>query len=121
MDKIPFAKVFQASKNGDKIPFSLENERVIFSGDLFCEKNSSYVKLCGSLKGEILLVCDLSGDEFLTPLDETLQFYLSDGYISLDSKHFDDVIECKNGVIDLREILNSELEMIRCDYHTKEN
>ena len=121
MDKIPFIKVFQASKNGDRIPFSLINDKVTFSGDLSVERNSPYVKLHGSLKGEILLVCDLSGEEFLKPLDEALDFYLSDGYVSLDSEHFDDVIECKNGMIDLQEILQSELEMIRCDYHTKEN
>ena len=54
-------------------------------------------------------------------MDESLEFYLSDGVVHLESENFEDIIECEKGNIDLNEILNGELEMIRCDYHIKED
>ena len=65
------------------------------------------------------LVCDLSGEEYLDTLDNEVSFYLSNGKVSLDNEHFEEVVECENGSIDLEEILRGELEMIRCDYHIK--
>ena len=65
------------------------------------------------------MICDLSGETYFQNLNEVLDFYLSDGVISLESGNFSDIVECESGMIDLEEILRSELEMIRCDYHIK--
>lgn len=120
-NKIPFTKVFQSSKAGGKIDFLIEEEGVKCSGELFCDESfPDFVRLKGKLQGKITLICDLSGEEFVKTLDEDLAFYLSDGFITLDNEHFDDVFECSGGIIDLAAILKSELEMIRCDYHIKE-
>lgn len=123
--KIPFALV--AQRGDTPLEFSLQDGGVTFSGKLsqsrkFSSKNGRLVELKGELKGAISLVCDLSGDEFEKSLDESVCLWLSDGIYENDpSGEFLDVIECMGGVIDLKEICCSELELIRSDYHTKPN
>lgn len=119
---LAFQKILRACKNGEKIPFSIESDdkRVQLEGMLSHDKkHADLLKLSGVLKGSITLICDLSGEEYDRALHESLGFYLSDGIVNLDSEHFEDIFECKDGNINLSEILDSELEMIRCDYHTK--
>lgn len=118
--KIPFLRAFQACRNGEKIPFSLQKDSVKFEGFLSYDRSyRDFIRLDASLQGEMELVCDLSGEEYLETLDNEVSFYLSNGKVSLDNEHFEEVVECENGSIDLAEILRGELEMIRCDYHIK--
>ncbi|MBX7490572.1 hypothetical protein [Helicobacter turcicus] len=122
--QLAFQKAFQVCKNGEKIPFFVESDdkRVQLEGVLSYDKSHfDLLKLSGMLKGSIILICDISGEEYEKALNEPLEFYLSDGIVNLDNEHFEDVIECGNGNIDLSEILEGELEMIRCDYHTKDD
>ncbi|MDE5602454.1 MAG: hypothetical protein K2I71_00820 [Helicobacter sp.] len=119
MPKIPFNKVFQVAKNGEKLPFSVELEGIKLEGFLSLKNFSELVRLEGTLQGEMRLICDLSGETYTQRLNEVLDFYLSDGMINLEDGNFSEVIECENGMIDLEEILRGELEMIRCDYHIK--
>ena len=121
MNKIPFNRAFQSCKNGEKITFIIEKDAIQFEGVLVHgSSHREFYKLCGTLRGTIELICDLSGESYNEELNEDLEFYLSNGQIDLDSEHFEDIVECENGQIDLEEILRSELEMIRCDYHIKE-
>ena len=114
MNKIPFNRAFQSCKNGEKIPFFIEKDAIKFEGVLaYDSSHREFIKLYGTIRGTIELVCDLSGESYNEGLNEDLEFYLSNG-------HFEDIVECENGQIDLEEILRSELEMIRCDYHIKE-
>lgn len=122
--QIPFVKALQACKNGDSIPFLVQSDdgKVQLEGFLSCDKSHfNLLKLKGVLNGTITLICDRSGEEYEKMLDESLEFYLSDGVVHLESENFEDIIECENGNIDLDAILSSELEMIRCDYHTKDD
>ncbi|WP_104721684.1 hypothetical protein [Helicobacter mesocricetorum] len=119
MSKIPFSKVFQACKDGEKLPFSVEFEGISLEGFLSVKNSSEWVRLEGVLKGQMNCTCDLSGETYIQTLNEVLDFYLSDGMVNLESGNFRDVVECEDGIIDLAEILRSELEIIRCDYHIK--
>ncbi|WP_279127514.1 hypothetical protein [Helicobacter winghamensis] len=122
--QLAFQKAFQTCKNGEKIPFLVQSndKKAQLEGVLFYEKGHfNLLKLKGILKGSITLICDISGEEYEKILNEPLEFYLSDGIINLDNENFEDVIECENGNINLSEILNGELEIIRCDYHTKDD
>ena len=122
--QITFAKALQTCKNGDTIPFLIESDdkKVQLEGFLSCDRNHfNLLKLKGILSGTVTLICDRSGEEYEKTLDESLEFYLSDGVVHLESENFEDIIECEKGNIDLNEILNGELEMIRCDYHIKED
>lgn len=119
---IPFFKALQACKNKEKIPFYVESndKKVQLEGILSCDKmHFNWLKLSGILRGEITLTCDISGEEYIKVLNEPLEFYLSDGIVSLNGEDFEDIVECESGNIDFNEILRSELEMIRCDYHIK--
>ncbi|TLD86496.1 hypothetical protein [Helicobacter sp. MIT 05-5294] len=121
MHKVAFAKVFQTCKNGDKFPFCVESDEAKLEGVLsFSSNHSNLLKLEGILSGTITLICDVSGEEYVKTLEEPLEFYLSETIVSLDNEHFEEIVECENGVIDFNEILCGELEMIRCDYHTKD-
>lgn len=122
--QLAFQKAFQTCKNGEKIPFLVQSDdkKAQLEGVLFYEKGHfNLLKLKGILKGSITLICDISGEEYEKILNEPLEFYLSDGIINLDNENFEDVIECENGNINLSDILNGELEIIRCDYHTKDD
>lgn len=122
--QIPFAKALQVCKNGENIPFLVQSndEKVQLEGFLSYDKSYfNLLKLKGILSGTITLICDRSGEEYEKMLDESLEFYLSDGIVHLESENFEDIIECEKGNIDLDAILIGELEMIRCDYHTKDD
>ena len=119
MHKVAFAKAFQVCRNGEKLPFCVEKEGAKLQGSLSYDKtHPNRLKLKGVLSGSITLICDLSGEEYDKALQEDLEFYLSGEIVHLDS--FEEVVECKGGEINFEEILEGELEMIRCDYHTKE-
>ncbi|TLD84496.1 hypothetical protein LS70_002815 [Helicobacter sp. MIT 11-5569] len=122
--QLAFQKVFQACKNGEKIPFFVESDdrKAQLEGILsYDNSHFNLLKLNGILKGSITLICDISGEEYEKTLNEPLEFYLSDGFVNLDNEHFEDVVECENSSINFKEILHGELEMIRCDYHTKDD
>ncbi len=103
-------KVFEVSSEG----LCLSGHIIHKQGGLFC--------LEGRLVGEILLICDRSGEEFLHKVDEDLVLYISDGFWDTQSQRFEslDIIEFFDGFIDLDYILRSEIESIRLGYHTKE-
>ncbi len=123
MHKLSFSKALQTCKSGEEIPFHIESadKKVCLDGSLSHSKtHPELLKLQGILKGAIALICDRSGEEYEKSLNESLRFYLSDGIVHLDCEHFEEIYECLSGVIDFNEILDNELEMIRCDYHIKE-
>lgn len=122
--QLSFPKIFQICKNGEKVPFFVKSDdyKTSLEGVLSYDgAYSNFIKLNGILKGKITLVCDASGEEYEKTLDESLEFYLSDGMVHLNNESFEEIIECENGKIDLNEILRSELEMICCDYHRKDD
>lgn len=122
--QLPFLKIFQMCKNGEKVPFLVtsDDDKTSLEGVLSYDGvYSDCIKFSGILRGSITLACDASGEEYEKTLDESLEFYLSDGMVHLDNESFEEIIECENGKIDLKEILRSELEMICCDYHRKDD
>ncbi|AFI05086.1 DUF177 domain-containing protein [Helicobacter cetorum] len=99
---------------------SLEYEGVSLEGEVV-RLNGKIFRLNARIKGELMLVCSLSGKEFKRQIDEPLVLHVSDGVWDMQSQSlgFDnlDVIESFNGFIDLSEILRSEVESIKLDYH----
>ncbi len=113
---------FEMRKIAFNVPkaFSLEHEGVVLEGEVV-RVGTKLFRLKAHLKGELILVCDTSGKEFKKSLDESLVLHISDGLWDTQSQSLDfdnlDVIESFNGFIDLSEILRSEVESIRLDYH----
>lgn len=85
--------------------------------------NSQILCLKGKLLGEIELICDKTGENFIQTLDNPLVLYISDGIwdTQSQSQKIDsfDVIEFFDGFVDLNYILESEIESIKLDYHIK--
>ncbi len=106
--KIEFRKVpYQES------PFSVIHKEILFEGT-FKRDTSRLVRVSSNLSGQIDLQCDRCGEEFTSSIHEILVFKVSDGNFSGEDM---DVIECENSIIDFDEIAQSEIEVIRSDYH----
>ncbi len=110
--KIEFKKVPSIQKE-----FSIKLDSVEFSGT-FCKIAQNLVKLNTTIVGKLSVDCCKCGEEHTIELDESQEFILSDGELSSDKIKDDEiVIEVENHIIDFDEILMSELESIRSDYH----
>jgi len=59
--------------------------------------------------------CDLCAENIERVLNEELFFYLSDGIIS-DNEDELDIVEITTPMIDMEELLASEIELIKSDY-----
>ncbi len=102
-------------------PFEFEKklDGVELKGFLQRDKEN-LILLQGSLSGNIETECSICGDEFDLEVDEYLNFFISDGvYIDEENKNID-VVETKNGELDVDELIKSEIELIRSDYHACE-
>ena len=77
--------------------------------------------LKGNLNGSLKKSCDICAEEFELLLDEDVEFYISDGvYEDVDNIELD-VVESLDGNADMEELLNSEVELIKSDYHSCES
>ncbi len=86
--------------------------------------DSQMLRLRADICGELELICDVSGELYAKRLAYPLVLYISDGLWDMQSqsKRLDsfEVVEFFDGFVDLHYILESEIESIRSDYHTKD-
>lgn len=117
--KIPFQNIGPQPKT---IETSLEGEgfSVAFSGEL-SRKGIGMAKLEGTLTGEIRLTCDRCGESFPYAVDEKVTLKLTDtphkSSEGLGDELDYDIIEFLDGTVDLDEIILSEVNAIKFDYH----
>lgn len=115
--KISFQKIGDQPKN-----FSLQKDELLFSGNVIRVSQNLY-KITSSLKGEVLCICDRSGEEFFKEIKEDLTLHISNGIWDMQSQDKGDgldVIEFFDGFIDFEYILQSEISSIQMQYHIKE-
>jgi uncharacterized metal-binding protein YceD (DUF177 family) len=110
---IPFRRI-------TKIPqeFEISSEGVTLKGTLTF-KGRNLVTMNAHLSGKLQLPCDICAEQFDMPVEEELDLLLSDGVYEGSEDNFD-VVEM-DGVIDMDEIIHSEIELIRSDYHSCNN
>ena len=108
--KIEFKKVPQTPKI-----LEAELDSVKIEGT-FCKMSQSLVKIDAQLIGNTNIDCCRCGETENIEVNEKLNFLLSDG-IFKDDEGEDLVIEVEDGLIDFDEIIQSELEAIKSDYH----
>ena len=94
--------------------FEVNSDNAFFSGDLILKK-SNLAQLNGTITGSISIPCDLCAEEVEKSLNEVISFYLSDGIFE-DNHDELDVVEIDQSMIDLEELLKSEIELIKSDY-----
>jgi len=108
--KIGFVKVGTTA-----IPFDISKGSLKFSGTLV-KFSRNLIKLDAKIAGELLIPCDICAEEFDKSLDESVQFYLSDGIYKVEDGSEYDIVEIENSTIDLEEILESEVELFKSSY-----
>ena len=96
------------------LEFKLENEGVTFIGTIVFQKGSLF-QLNGHISGSFSAPCDICAEPFDTILDEKIEILVSDGVYEGMSETLD-VVEAVDSIVDMEEILHSEIELIKCDY-----
>ena len=112
--KIEFRKVPQTTKELEVIYNSVKIEGT------FCKISQSLVKVDAVLKGSTEIDCCRCGITEEIEVDEELHLLLNDGVYKNDESEYL-VIEVENSLIDFDEIIESELNSIKSDYHICEN
>lgn len=110
---IPFKRI-------TKTPTEFETSAggVTLKGDVvFKERNLALLQ--AELSGEIMLTCDVCAEDFATMLNEKIELLVSDGVYKGFNETFD-VIEIQE-TLDFDELIHSEIELIRSDYHSCDN
>lgn len=100
--------------------FEIELEEINFKGYLQYH-SGNLILLKAKLKGFVDTECSRCGQNIKLPLDEELEFFISDGLFDGDERIDLDVIESFDSTADIDEILHSELELIKSDYYSCEN
>ncbi|MGM0520253.1 MAG: hypothetical protein ACQERD_11505 [Campylobacterota bacterium] len=103
-----------------KVPFNTSDfksslDSVKIEGT-FCKITPTLVKVNAQLNGNTQINCCRCGNEEDLTLKENENFLLSDGVFTQNETD-DLVIEIYNGIIDFDEIIKSEVESIKSDYH----
>ena len=71
--------------------------------------------LKAKLDGFIDVDCSRCAEKFNLKVNEDIEFFISDGLYDSDEAQLD-VIESFDSIVDLDELLNSEIELIKSDY-----
>jgi uncharacterized metal-binding protein YceD (DUF177 family) len=100
--------------NSIPLEFDVVVENTFFKGTLV-HKKGKIAELNGTITGSISMPCDLCAENIERVLNEELFFYLSDGIIS-DNEDELDIVEITTPMIDMEELLASEIELIKSDY-----
>ena len=113
--KITLRKVTQTP-----LDFQVRSNKITFKG--YLEYHSGkLILLKALLSGSLEKACDVCAQEFKMPVDEKIEFFISDGMYEDDNSIELDVVESFDGVADIDELLSSEIELIKSDYHSCKN
>jgi len=109
-------KVFLRKITKTPLDFSIKSNQITFKGYLEYH-NAKLILLSADLQGSMDTDCYLCGDEFTLKVDEKVRFFISDGIYKDNGSEEFDVIESFDSSVDVEEILSSEIELIKSDYH----
>ena len=99
------------------LDFDVKSKEITFKGYLQYH-GGKLILLKANLQGNILKDCDICAEEFTIPLDEKIEIFISDGIFKDEDGINLDVIESFDGAVEIEELLHSEVELIRSDYHS---
>ena len=102
------------------LDFEVKSNEIIFKG--YLEYHSGkLILLKAKLKGLLTKSCDTCAEEFELPVNEDVEFFISDGIYEDDDSIDLDVVESLDESVNIEELLASEIELIKSDYHSCEN
>jgi uncharacterized metal-binding protein YceD (DUF177 family) len=98
------------------LEFDIESDKINFKGYLQYD-SAKLILLKANLSGMVDVLCNRCGGEFALSVDEEIEFFISDGiYEDIGGIELD-VVETFSAHADLDELLNSEIELVKSDYH----
>ena len=101
--------------------FEISSNSVKFLGT-FSKISSKLAKINSKLSGKYDVDCCKCGITFDVPVDSDIEFLLSDGIYSSEINDEELVIiEVEDHFLDFNEVLHSELESLRSEYHVCDN
>jgi len=102
------------------LDFEVKSNEMTFKG--YLEYHSGkLILLKADLTGSLETLCDICAEEFQLPVDEKVEFFLSDGIYESNDDMEVEIVETFTGSVDMEELLASEIELIRSDYHSCES
>ena len=102
------------------LDFEVKSGEITFKGYLEYH-GGKLILLKADLSGSLSKLCDICAEEFEMPIKEEVEFFISDGIYEDENSIELDVVESFNGMADIDELLNSEIELIKSDYHSCKN
>lgn len=97
--------------------FEMKTDKITFKGFLQYDSDKLF-RLNAQIMGELPVTCDICANEYEMHLDENVEFFISNGLYESSNESLIDVVEAMDGEADMDEILTSELELIKSDYHS---
>jgi len=101
------------------LDFEIKSNEMTFKGYLEYD-SGKLILLKATLSGLLQKDCDTCAEEFKMPVDEEIEFFISDGIYEGANDIELDVVESLDGIVDIEELLSSEIELIKSDYHSCE-
>ena len=98
------------------LDFEVKSGEITFKGFLQYDADK-LILLKAKLSGSLDLDCSSCANEFNKQIDEDVEFFISDGLYQDASGTLLDVVETFDSTIDMDELLNSEIELIKSDYN----
>ncbi len=99
------------------LDFEVESDEITFKG--FLQYHSGkLILLQAHLSGLINTECDLCAKDIKLPVDEDVEFFISDGVYKDEDSNISEVVESFDSQANLDELLISEIELIKSDYHS---
>lgn len=103
------------------LDFEVKFNEITFKGYLQYH-SGKLILLKAHLNGSIDTECDVCAKEIKLPIDEEIEFFISDGVYEDEQNSLDfDVVESLDSIADLNELLHSEIELIKSDYYSCED
>ena len=99
------------------LDFEVKSDEITFKGYLEYH-GGKLILLKAKLSGFLVKPCDTCAEEFKMPVNEDVSFFISDGIFEDDNSIDLDVVESFSGEVEIEELLHSEMELIKSDYHS---
>ncbi len=98
------------------LDFDVKSDEITFKGYLQYH-SGKLILLHADLSGSVKTECNRCGEEFDLSVDEKVEFFISDGIYEGNDNIELDIVESFDSLADLDELLISEIELIKSDYH----
>jgi len=108
-------KVFLRKVTKTPLDFEIKSDKITFKGYLQYH-SGKLILLKANLGGLVDVSCDICAKKFELPLNENIEFFISDGIYEDKDDSTLDIVESFDSQIDLDELLSSEVELIKSDY-----